>query len=132
MPPWATPDHLRAAWLLDDEDLPADEDLTALLGRAQRRLSALDPHLPGRVAASPALAAVATDVVVDMVLRVLRNPEGLRTASETTGPITNSLTYGGDDPGALYVTAEEKRMLSIRPRRRQQAFSVPTRIRHGR
>jgi len=45
--------------------------------------------------------------VVAMVTRVFRNPEGIRQTNVTTGPYTNSKTYGGDTPGGLGLTADE-------------------------
>lgn len=123
---WAQPEAVRDAWLLD-ADLPDDNTLTALLGRAQRHLEGLDRSLAGRVAVDSALAAAAADVLVDMVIRLLRNPEGTRTVSETTGPISTNVTYGGDEPGSLYVTDEERELLRIRSHRRQRAFSVSMR-----
>ena len=46
-------------------------------------------------------------MTVSMVMRVFRNPEGIRQANETTGPFTTSRTYGGDVPGGLHLTDEE-------------------------
>lgn len=121
---WATSTDLRDAWLLDPQDLPDDAALTLLIDRAGRYLLSLDPRLQARAQADPGLASLCVDVVVAMAMRVLTNPEGIRSVSETTGPMTRSVTYGGETPGNLFVTEEEKRLLGIR--RRQRAFSVPT------
>ncbi|AYD89673.1 hypothetical protein D5R93_05735 [Actinomyces lilanjuaniae] len=128
MPVLAEAQDVRDAWLLDVEDLPGEEALTRLVGRATRRLLGLDRRLASRLATDPDLASTARDVVVDMVLRVVSNPERIRTSSETTGPLTRSVTFGGDDPGGLYISDEEMRALGIR-RRRQQVFSAPGRPR---
>ena len=53
------------------------------------------------------LLDAARDVVVAMVTRVFRNPEGIRQRNETTGPFTNSATFGGDVPGGLALTSDE-------------------------
>jgi gene 19 protein len=124
---WTTPEHVRAGWLLDPGDLPGDDALTTLIGRAERILKRLDRTLATRVAGDPELEDTARDVVAAMVLRVVTNPEGIRSYSETTGPLTTSVTHSGDDPGGIYVTDTEKDVLGIRRgRRRQQVFSAPT------
>ncbi|VEG28042.1 Gp19/Gp15/Gp42 family protein [Actinomyces howellii] len=121
---------VRGAWLLDPEDLPEDSVLQGLIGRAERLLRGLSPSLGDRAARDPDLADRVQDVVVAMVLRVVSNPEGVRSTSETTGPLTTSVTYGGSDPGQLFVTDTEKDLLGIRRgRRRQAAFSVSMRPR---
>ena len=58
------------------------------------------------------LIETARDVVVAMVTRVFRNPEGIRQANTTTGPYTESRTYGGDVPGGLGLTDDELSKLS--------------------
>jgi hypothetical protein len=52
------------------------------------------------------------DVVTSMVQRVFRNPEGVRTRQETTGPFSGSVTLGGDQPGELWITADELALIS--------------------
>lgn len=125
-----SPDQVRASWLLDPEDLPEDSIVRVLVARAERLLRGLDRGLADRAARDPDLTERIQDVVVAMVLRVLSNPEGIRSTSETTGPLTTSVTYGGDEPGGLYVSDAEKDLLGIRRgRRRQQVFSVSMRPR---
>lgn len=47
-------------------------------------------------------------VIARMVIRHLRNPGGVRTTQQGAGPYTETLTYGGDEPGALYLTDEDR------------------------
>ena len=125
-----SPDAIRTAWLLDPEDLPEDDVLAGLIGRAERLLWGLSPSLRDRMARDPDLVDRVQDVVVAMVLRVVSNPEGVRSTSETTGPLTTSVTYGGAAPGELCVTDAERDLLGIRRgRRRQSVFSVSMRPR---
>ena len=126
---WTDPTDVKDVWLLDPDDLPAHEVLDRILGRAERILTGLDPNLPTRAAPGTPLGDCVRDVAVDMAVRVLRNPEGLRTVSETTGPMTTQVTHGGEEPGVLYVTDAERQLLGIRSRRRQHVFSVSTRPR---
>lgn len=110
---WTTPDDVIDAWI--GEGAPADEDQVQLwIDKAERFIRAQVPDLQARIDAQaeeePArtdLVADAVDVVVAMVTRVYRNPNGVRQANETTGPFTTSVTYGGDIPGALTLTDAE-------------------------
>lgn len=54
-------------------------------------------------------------VVAQMVLRVLRNPDAIRSRTEQTGPFSGTATYGGDDPGSPWMTDAERNMLSGLP-----------------
>jgi len=65
------------------------------------------------------------DVVTAMVQRVFRNPEGVRQRQETTGPFTGSVTYGGDQPGSLWVSDAELGMISPAGTNRG-AFTIDT------
>lgn len=113
---WATPDDVIAAWI--GPDAPTDTGQLAIwIGRAERKVRAAVPDLQGRIdaATEPDLADIATDVVVAMVTRVYRNPSGHRsvTGQETTGQFSgsNTITYGGDNPGALELLDSERDML---------------------
>jgi len=113
---WTTADQVVAAWIGDD----APTDLVKIdtwIGKAERLLRSKVPDLTGRVydglVAEPDLLSNVMDVVVSMVQRVFRNPEGVRTRQESTGPFGGSVTYGGDQPGALWVTDEELAMLAL-------------------
>jgi len=97
------------AWIGDD----APTDLAKVdlwIGRAERLLRSKLPGLTARIGADPAepdLLDNVKDVVTSMVQRVFRNPEGVRTRQETTGPFSGSVTLGGDQPGELWVTDDE-------------------------
>ena len=57
--------------------------------------------------------------------RVLRNPAGYRQVTSGTGPFTGSATYGGDQPGEIYVTDEDRKDLIGRGKGRSiKAFSI--------
>jgi len=123
---WTTADQVVAAWIGDD----APTDLVKIdtwIGKAERLLRSKVPDLTGRVydglVAEPDLLSNVMDVVVSMVQRVFRNPEGVRTRQESTGPFGGSVTYGGDQPGALWVTDEELAMLALAGSSRG-AFSI--------
>ena len=113
---WTTAADVVAVWIGDD----APTDLALVdrwVGRAERLLRAKVPGLALRVDADPVtepdLLDNVKDVVSSMVQRVFRNPEGVRTRQESTGPFGGSVTYGGDQPGALWVTDAELAMLTV-------------------
>jgi hypothetical protein len=125
---WTTAAEVTAAWI--GGDAPSESALVDVwIGKAERLLRAKVPGLDVRVDADPAvepdLLGNVKDVVSAMVQRVFRNPEGIRQRQETTGPFTGSVTYGGDQPGSLWVTDAELAMISPAGTNRG-AFTVDT------
>ena len=127
---WATPDDVIASWIGDD--VPTDTGLIQRwVDRAERLLRREFPDLQDRIDSGdePDLEATVVDVVAAMVTRVFRNPAGHRSVSgqETTGQFSgsNTITFGGDNPGALGLLDEERD--ALRPPdapRGGQAFSI--------
>ena len=127
---WTTPDDVIASWIGDD--VPTDADLIQRwIDRAERLLRREFPDLQDRIDSGdePDLEATVVDVVAAMVTRVFRNPSGHRSVSgqETTGQFSgsNTITFGGDNPGALGLLDEERD--ALRPPdapRGGQAFSI--------
>lgn len=115
---WATPQDVIDAWIGDDA--PTDSAKLALwIGRAERLVRSNVKTLQGRLDSEADLVPPSTellftvrDVVVEMVSRVFRNPKGIRQANVTTGPYTESQTFGGEQPGQLMVTADELAQLT--------------------
>lgn len=114
---WTTPDDVVNSWIGDDA--PDDAALVQVwIDRAERLLRREYPDLQTRIdsGAEPDLEATVVDVVTAMVTRVFRNPGGYRSISgqETTGQFSGSNTtmFGGDNPGALVLTDEERDALS--------------------
>ena len=75
------------------------------------------PDIQSRIDADePDLLENAIDVAVAMVTRVYRNPSGHRSISgqETTGQFSgsNTITFGGNNPGALELLDDERDLLS--------------------
>lgn len=110
---WTFPSDVTDAWI--GSDAPSDDALVQTwIDKAERELRFRIPDLQARIDAQavevPArtdLLDAAVDVVVAMVTRLFRNPEGIRQRNTTSGPFTESATYGGDVPGALVPTADE-------------------------
>lgn len=110
---WTTPDDVTDAWI--GGDAPDDDaQIQVWIDKAERQVRAEVPDLQARLDAEAELIPPSTellqatiDVVVAMVTRVFRNPDGRRSVNSTTGPFTDTVTYGGDTPGELTLTAKE-------------------------
>lgn len=120
--PWTTPDDVQARWVGDE--IPADDDLlTELIADVEDLILAEFPDLHDRVAAGQITPRRITLTTVLIIHRHLRNPDGIRSTAETTGPFTASRTYGGDEPGALSLTDDDRRRILGR-RTGQRAFTI--------
>ena len=107
---WTTAAAVVAAWIGDDA--PTDSaKVDVWIEKAERLLRSKVVDLQERIEADPVaepdLLSNVKDVVTAMVQRVFRNPEGVRQRQEGSGPFTGSVTYGGDQPGALWLTDPE-------------------------
>lgn len=110
---WTAPTDVTGAWI--GEGAPTDiGKIQKWIDKAEREIRERVPDLRARIDAEagevPArvdLLETTKDVVVSMVTRVFRNPEGIRSVNEGTGPFTSSRTYGGDVPGGLGLTDKE-------------------------
>jgi hypothetical protein len=111
--PWTVAQDVLDAWIGDDA--PTNTvSVNTWIGRAERLVRSTVPGLQARIDGDlePDLLEDVRDVVVSMVERKFRNPEGVRTRQETTGPFSGSVTLGGDQPGELWITDVELRRIS--------------------
>ncbi len=101
---------------------PAQEGLvSALLRRASAMVRSAYPDLADRIAAGTLDADTVSHAVVNMVLRVISNPRGLR--SETVGPFTR--TYDPEKAtGLLALTDAETALLAPRRTNKSRARSI--------
>lgn len=128
MASWTTPADVTGAWI--GPGAPTDNALVQKwVDKAEREIKYRVPDIQTRISAEAAetpartdLLDTAKDVVVAMVTRVFRNPEGIRQANVTTGPMTESRTYGGDMPGGLAMTDDE--LAKLQGIRQRGAFTV--------
>jgi len=118
---WATVQDIRDRWL--DGELPyTDEQVLTLVEDAEDIIAAEFPTLEQKVARGEVTQGRVVRVVARMIVRVLKNPDGVRQRQETRGSFTGSITYGGDNPGELYLADEDRRDLGGRAGR-GRAFS---------
>lgn len=94
-------------------DLAPKVDL--LINRAEAQLALVDPDLAARVNAGEVSAVLVTQVVCEMVVAVLRNPEGIQSSTETVGPFSGSRTFSDAASGRLVVTRRHRQLLGLPP-----------------
>lgn len=126
---WATASDVVDSWIGGDE--PNDlAKVDKWIARAERLIRATFPDMQDRIdgGLEPDLLDNLNDVIVAMVTRVFRNPQGYRTMSgqQTAGPYSgnDSITFGGDSPGALALTDDEKSLLAGTSSSNGGAFSI--------
>lgn len=121
---WATVQDVNDRWLTGE--LPAtDTQVQTLIDDAEDKILTEYPKTPENVAAGIVREGTVKRVVARMVLRVLRNPEGLRSTQTTTGPFTENSTHAGDNPGEVYLTDDDRRDLGGQ-RSKGRAYTVST------
>lgn len=125
---WTDPDNVIADWIGDGA--PTDlEQVARWVAKAERLIRYHVPSITERleaekVAGKTDLLEEVRDVVTSVVHRVFRNPEGIRQRNETTGPFTGSVTFGGDIPGGLALTAKEIDQLRGQESSPQRAYGI--------
>jgi hypothetical protein len=110
---WSTPRDVTGRWVSDDP-IPATEDqIETLLDDAEDTILREFPDLPERVGDGPGMVPLrrVRKVAARVVIRHLRNPSGARSAQEGAGPFQRATTYGGDEPGGMYLTDQDRREL---------------------
>lgn len=120
MAAYAIIDDVEALWrpLSDDEADVA----TALLDQASRMIRARIVDIDTRIAGGKLDAAVAGDVAVAMVLRVLKHPDSVRSETDQFGDESHTRVFDqAVSAGLLYIDDTEVALLS---KRGVRAFSV--------
>jgi len=105
---WTTAAVVIDTWV--GPDAPTDAGLVdSWIGKAERKLRREIPDLQARLLEGTEVDLLETvqDVVAAMVTRVFRNPQGIRQQQETVGSFSGSVTFGGDQPGALTILPDE-------------------------
>ncbi|WGH92096.1 Gp19/Gp15/Gp42 family protein [Auritidibacter ignavus] len=106
--------------IITDEELPAVE---MLIQRAEAKLIARVPRLVQRVESGVLPESTVQTVVEDMVLRAVRNPEGV--ASESVGGVSTSYRRSAAS-GVVEVLKEDLVDLMPEPSKvRRHSMSVP-------
>ncbi|WP_030143875.1 hypothetical protein [Mycetocola saprophilus] len=120
---WATVEDVKRRWLLAEAIPATDDQIEGLIEEAEDTILGRFPDLPSRVPKPIPLRRV-QKITVALVIETLKNPSGTRQANTTTGPFTDSVTYGGANPGAMILTNDQIKELS--GSRTGAAFTVNT------
>lgn len=121
---WATPEDVEVRWLLEEEIPATPEQLEALIEDAEDTILGRVPTVPQRLASGQLPMVRLVKITVALVIERLKNPRGTRQMNSTAGMFTESETLGGDNPGAMVLSAEQIRELAGVGKR--AAFTVNT------
>jgi hypothetical protein len=117
---WTTPQNVLDRWI--GPGVPDDTELIAqLIADAEIVILSKYPLIQERIDDDRLSIDAVIFVVVRMVTRQLRNPEGLTYWQQTTGPFGQARNYGNANLG-IWLSEEEEEMLS--PKVRGKAFEV--------
>lgn len=123
---WASTQDVTDRWVGDDPIPATDAQIATLLEDAEDVIDREYPTLQTRIDAGEIPVRRVQKVAARMVIRHLRNPEGLRQVQRTSGPFQEGQTFGGDEPGTLYLTDEDRAELGgARARRAFMISLVP-------
>lgn len=115
---WVAPNDVIDSWV--GGNVPTDAaKLQVWIDRAERLVRRRVPDLQLRIdveadlfPSSTDLLDTTKDVVIAMVTEVFKNPDGKRSMQSTTGPFSENVTFGGDDPGKLILLPDQAELLS--------------------
>ena len=108
---WSAPDDVRSRWVSDSPLTVDDAALNVLLEDAEDLVLSEFPDISERIP-SPIPVLRVKRVIARVVIRHLKNPDGVRVQMETAGPFSDQRTFSGDSPGALYLTDQDRSDLS--------------------
>lgn len=119
---WTTVDDVKDRWIGEGSVPATDEQIARLLEDAEDTVSGEFPDLNDRIDGGEIPPTRVAKVIARMVIRHIRNPEGVRSTQSTTGPFSEHVTFGGDAPGTIYLTDEDRAELA--PRGVGRAFTI--------
>ena len=118
---WVSPQDILDRWV--GAGAPDDEDLVqALINDAEAIVLAEYPRIQDRIDSKAMPLGTVVMVVSRMVMRVLRNPEGLSYWQMNTGPFGQGKNYGSNGGVDIWMTSEEEELLA--PKRKGKAFEL--------
>lgn len=115
---WVSPADVIDSWV--GGNVPADASkLQVWIDRAERLVRRRIPDLQTRIDLEAELVPPVTDLidtakdaVIEMVTEVFKNPDGKRSIQSASGPLSESTTFGGDNPGKLFLSRQQEDLLS--------------------
>lgn len=119
---WTTAADVTSRWLGDPLTAP-DSQVEILLEDAEDTISREFPDVADRITEGTLPVSRVRKVAARMVIRLLRNPEGTRSHTETTGPFSENVTTADSRPGEIYLSAEDRADLAP-PATGRRAFTI--------
>ena len=120
---WTSTEDVANRWV-GGGDIPAtDEQIEALIEDVEDTILSADPLIQMRVDDLTLPIIRINKVVARVVMRHLRNPSGMRSTQQSAGSFQVSNTFGGAEPGALFLTDDDLIELGIR-KRGERAFMI--------
>lgn len=116
---WASPQDVRDRWL-GSEKLPEDSVISKWLEDAETFIFAEFPDLPAQLTQDPDGMWRSRVVLVSAQLTIaaLKNPDGIRQRSQTSGVFTSSETLGSETISSEFrLTAQHRSLLATRRRK---------------
>lgn len=121
---YATYQDVVDRWI-SPEDIPATQStVETLLEDAEDTILREFPDIPTRIADGDLPVSRVAKIEARMVIRHLRNPGGLRSTQQGAGPYQQTVTFGGEEPGSLYLTEDDRRELRDPSTLKGKAFTV--------
>lgn len=122
---WTQVCAVQDRWI--GEEIPATfEQIETLIDDAEDLIKSALPDITSKIESTIPLSRV-NRVVARMVIRYLRNPDGVRSRSHTAGAFSENVMYGGDNPGGLDFTDQDRKDLlgeEYATRSRGRAFTI--------
>lgn len=109
---WTYPQDIEDRWVGDDYPEDKTELVEALILDAELIIKSEYPKIQERIDDNKLDIEIIKLVVARMVTRVLKNPEGLTYIQNTVGPYSQARNYGSGAGTDMWLTAEEKEILS--------------------
>jgi hypothetical protein len=117
---WTSPNDILARWV--GANPPTDIDqIRALITDAEAVIRSEFPKIQDRLDANQLELDIVILVTSRMVIRVLRNPEGLTFTQFSSGPFSQGKNYGSTEQG-IFLQPDEEELL--RPTVPGKAFSI--------
>lgn len=120
---WAIPKDVLDRWIGTPPDVTEDQ-IAVKIADAEDTILRADPKIQERIDGGTLPSHRVVKVAARMVIRHLLNPRGVRSTQQGAGPFQASETFGGDEPGVLYLSDDDELELGIR--RRGRAFTIDT------
>ncbi|QXW04012.1 Gp19/Gp15/Gp42 family protein [Rhodococcus globerulus] len=119
---WTVPQDVLDRWIGTPPEA-SEDTLKVKIADAEDDILRADPNIQDRIDSGALPTIRVVKVVARMLIRHLQNPEGFRSVQQGAGPFQQSQTFGGDEPGALTLTDDDREELGI-PKRKSRAFSI--------